>query len=83
MPGGGEVVDVATWAARGLELTPEVTRWLLEHSARVRVGKVGVDADGDIVVEHSLFPEGLGCEVLIRTVELVSSVGAELERELG
>ena len=80
--GGGEIVDVATWVARGLELTPEVTRFLLARSARIRVGKLGIDADGEIIVEHSLFPEGLGCEVLARTVELVSSVAAELEVEL-
>jgi hypothetical protein len=80
--GGGEVVDVGTWAGRGRELTPELMRFLLERSERVRVGKVGVDQDGDVVVEHSLFPEQLDCAVLMRVVELVSSVAADLEREV-
>jgi len=80
--GGTEIVDVATWVGQGLELTPELARFLLEWSERRRVGKVGVDRDGDIILEHSLFPEQLGCEVLVRVVELVSLAAAELEREL-
>lgn len=80
--GGGEIVDIATWIGEGLELTSELTRFLLERSARLRFGKLGVDGDGDIVVEHSLFPEQLGCDVLTRAVELVSSVAEGLEREI-
>ena len=80
--GGDEIIDVATWLREKHELTPELTRFLLEWSARARVGKLGVDRDGEIVVEHSLFPEQLGCEVLRRVVDIVSTVAAEIEHEL-
>ena len=79
---GHVVVDVATWPALRPDLSPELVWGLLTRNARIRFGKLGLDRDGDVVVEHSLLAETVECDGLKRVVELVAAVAADLEREL-
>lgn len=76
------VVDAYTWIGHELEVTAEVEHYLLERNASLRFGKVGIDTDGDLLLEHSLFPEAVEAVVLERVVDLVASVADDLEWEL-
>jgi len=82
LSGDASVVDIATWLVRAGEVTQEMQGFLLRRAARLRFGKPALDQDGDIILEHSLFSESFDCAVLVRLVELISSVASDLEREL-
>jgi len=76
------LVELYTWLADGVELTPSVTRYLLEKNACLRFGSLGIDADGDVLLADSLFAEHLNAVVLARHIELLGATANEVEREL-
>lgn len=80
--GGDSVVDIYTWVGRGVEVTPTVFRYLLEQNARFRFAAVALDADGDIRIEASVFPDQVSTESLARLVDIVGAAAGEVEQEL-
>ena len=80
--GTDSVVDVYTWVGRGVEVTPAVARYLLEQNARFRFAAVALDADGDIRIEASVFPDQVSAEALARLVDIVGAAAGEVEQEL-
>lgn len=79
---GVHVIDIYTWLARGLEVTPTLAMWLLARNARLRFGSLALDRDGDIVLAHALLPSSLADDGLPRAIELLTLNADELEREL-
>ena len=75
-------VDVYTWLGRKVEVTAPVARYLLERNARLRFGSLGVDPDGDVILEASLFPEQVDPVALSRLVELIAVAADEIDEEL-
>jgi hypothetical protein len=76
------VVELYTWLARGLEITPDVARYLLETNACLRFGSLGLDSDGCLLLVHSLFPEQVDAVALARVITLLGATADEVEHEL-
>lgn len=74
------VVDVYTWLGRGVEVTPELARRLLERNASLRFVALELDEDGDIRLGGSLFAEHATPELLARLAELVATAADDVER---
>lgn len=80
--GDAAIVDVYTWVGHDVEVTDDLCRYLLDRNTQIRFGKASIDRDGDILLEHSLFPEQLSATVLLRLVELVAELADQVEGEL-
>lgn len=76
------VVDVYTWVGRDVELTAEVARYLLEKNGHLRFAAAGLDRDGDLRLEASLFPDQVTAAALGRLVDVVAAAADELDQEL-
>ena len=76
------LVELYTWLGDGVELTPSITRYLLEKNARLRFGSLGIDGDGDVLLADSLFAEHVNAVALARLIELLAATADEVEREL-
>jgi hypothetical protein len=48
------IVTTRAYVVTGVELTPELMRFLLLENAGMGFGAFGVDDDGDIIFEHSI-----------------------------
>jgi hypothetical protein len=48
------VINVRSWVVTGAERTPEMLDFLLRENFKMRFGAFGMDADGDIVFEHTI-----------------------------
>jgi hypothetical protein len=80
--GGSAVVDVYALILRELEVTPEVSAFLVRWAHGLRFICVSVDGDGDIVLKASLFAEAVTKAVLSRLVELTAAMADALEAAL-
>jgi type III secretion system-like peptide-binding chaperone len=76
------LVELYTWLGDGVDLTPSVTRYLLEKNAFLRFGSLGIDADGGVLLADSLLAEHVNAVELARHVELLGATADEVEREL-
>lgn len=54
------VIGVRSYVVTGVELTPELMRYLLECNNSIRFGAFGIDTDGDIFLEHAIV--GSSCD---------------------
>lgn len=54
------IVTTRAYVATGVELTPELLRYLLRENAGMPFGAFGVDDEGDIIFEHSIV--GSSCD---------------------
>ena len=75
-------VDTFCWVGQGIELTPDVTRFLLEKNAAMRFVRSGVDAEGDIMLQLSLMDDMLTKDALKFVVTSVADIAYEFENEL-
>src|SRR3712207_1454487 len=48
------VVRTLSYVVTGIEMTPELMRYLLKENSELRFGAFGVDADDDIMLHHSI-----------------------------
>lgn len=76
------VIDAYSWIGRGLEITPELAMFLAERNSQLRFGALGIDPEGDVMYQHSLFPESISKVVLERLVQLMAMTADELDDEL-
>ena len=66
------VIDLYSWVGRGLEVTPEIARFLLEFNDRTRFGMCSIDEDGDIPVTYSMVGDHVAKDGLARVVASVA-----------
>lgn len=81
------VVDLYSPIVREIETTPELMRWLLHTNYRMRMGALGLDGDGDVVLKHSLVGDTVTREelqiVLTTLVQLADELDDEITRRFG
>ena len=76
-PSTGPVVTIRAWLVTGTDPTPDFLHHLLSEPARPVFGAYGLDASGDVYLEHSLLGEGVTLDQVRASVE---SVAAEADR---
>ena len=56
LPWGEEeaIITTRAYVVTGVDLTPELMRYLLAENAGMRFGAFGLDDEGDIIFEHSI-----------------------------
>lgn len=83
-PIGDELAEVTVycWVGRGIPITEEVTKFLLEQNNLLRFGTFGLDSDSDIIFKHSFFGDGLTKAGLARVVRWLADSAVEAEDEL-
>lgn len=67
------IINTRSYVVTGIELSPELLRFLLEENTKMLFGAFGIDGNGDIVFEHTIV--GSTCD----KKELQASVNAVLE----
>ena len=81
------MVDLYSPIVREIETTPELMRWLLHTNYRMRMGALGLDGDGDVVLKHSLVGDTVTREelqiVLTTLVQLADELDDEITRRFG
>jgi hypothetical protein len=48
------IITTRAYVVTGVDLTPELMRFMLEENAGMRFGAFGIDDEGDIIFEHSI-----------------------------
>lgn len=48
------IITTRAYVVTGVELSPDLMRFLLEENAGMHFGGFGIDDDGDIIFEHSI-----------------------------
>lgn len=76
------VIDVLSWIAQGLRVTPAVGAWLARRAADLRFGAPAIDDEDAIVLQHALFADGANGVVLPRLVALLGETADEIDAEL-
>lgn len=76
-PGGAPVVAIRAWLVSGTDLTPEFLYHLVAEASRPPVGAYGLDAQGDLFLEHVLPGEGL---TLAQLRQSVDGIAGEADR---
>lgn len=76
------VIDVYSWLAQRLPITPELGLFLARRTAELGFGALSIDAEDAIILQHSLFAEGANAVVLPRLVALIASTAEVLDDEL-
>lgn len=76
------VIDVLSWIAQGLPVTPDVGEWLARRAISLGFGALAIDGEDAIILQHSLFAEGANGVVLPRLVALMGTTADAIDAEL-
>lgn len=79
---GDAVIESYSWIAQGLAVTPAIGLYLAQRNVELRFGSLGVDGEGAIILQHSLFSEGADSIVLERLVRVMAESAEALDGEL-
>ncbi len=76
------VLEVYSWIAQGLPVSPELGLYLAERNATLRFGLLSIDGEGAIILQHALFREETSEQTLARLVGVMAETADVLDREL-
>lgn len=76
------MVEAYAWIAQRVSITPELGLFLVQRNVELRFGSLCIDEEGAIVLQHALFAEAVGVDVLERLVRILAHLGEELDEEL-
>jgi hypothetical protein len=75
-------VLVHAYVVTGAEAKPELMRFLLDRNAYTRFGSLGLDKDGDIVLQHSLIGSTCSKDSLRLAILLLLRTADELDDQI-
>lgn len=83
-PWGEEDATITSraWLVTGAELTPELLKYLLRENADMRFGAFGIDADDDILYEHTIVGSTCDKDELRASVQAVAFTADRYDDEI-
>jgi hypothetical protein len=75
-------ITTRAYVVYGVELTLELTKYLLRKNEQMRFGAFGIDAEGDIEFEHTIVGSTVQAEELKASMYAVMKVADEYDDEI-